>query len=81
MAARERFNFQNNMAIIQRNRSSVEDGKRKFLLELEERERWREVGRKNNVGCKAILFGDQFNDYLTLVIWPSLATPFPGGKR
>ena len=53
MAARERFNFQNNMAIIQRNRSSVEDGKRKFLLELEERERWREVGRKNKVGCKA----------------------------
>ena len=38
MSARERFNFQNNMAIIQRNRSSVEYGKRKFLLELEERE-------------------------------------------
>ena len=56
MAARERFNFQNNMAIIQRSRTSVEDGKRKFLLELEERERWREVGRKNKVGCKAILF-------------------------
>ena len=55
MAARERFNFQNNMAIIQRNRSSVEDGKRKFLLELEERERWKMYMGK---GLRTALFSE-----------------------
>lgn len=39
MAAGERFNFQNNMSVNQRNGSSVKDRKRNILSEPEEREK------------------------------------------